>query len=505
MDGTPHQLAPLVLAFLAIAAVAVVASARPRTDADPPIAPHGIPFLGHLPIIAKGSRVFAKRLFEGINSDVVEASMLQKRVYLIKGPELCRRILTDVNINTRTVNEEGVKELGEFKAGFLFNNDIESWKRNRKKLIESVARPKFLKGLKSKIFTFLTPVLNQLDRICDAGGPILANKLFGSISLDIILDITFSVKPTATHDYLESLVNTTKNDENTMLKLVHDSFEAFDFFSVIPSLLFNYVPSYRAQAQKLRKPLNELTDFIRKKVASRYEKIQQHSYEMDIEDMTTALILNSKEWDLEKEVVLLRSVVGGGTDTSSNTMCFFTYELARNPKIAEEIFLEIEDAINSTDSGQLLDIDFSKLHLLEAALHETMRLHSVAQYLNRHLHHDIEVGGYQLKKNSMLLLLTQFNHEMEMQWHEAQKFIPERFLEPRQLGGPLNCGFAYITFGYGSRKCPGESLAMTEMKIVLANMCYRYQFALPDPETPLEIRETLVLECLDLPIIFKRR
>ncbi|KAF4463023.1 cytochrome P450 oxidoreductase, partial [Fusarium albosuccineum] len=66
-------------------------------------------------------------------------------------------------------------------------------------------------------------------------------------------------------------------------------------------------------------------------------------------------------------------------------------------------------------------------------------------------------------------------HRDESIYHEADKFIPERFLgdKGKELQSYL------ITFSAGARGCIGRNISYLEQAVLLASVVHRYEFALP--------------------------
>ncbi|KAI8829496.1 cytochrome P450 [Chytridium lagenaria] len=81
---------------------------------------------------------------------------------------------------------------------------------------------------------------------------------------------------------------------------------------------------------------------------------------------------------------------------------------------------------------------------------------------------------------------------------EPLKFDPERSF------GEEGRNFATTPFGLGPRKCPGQVLAMEEIKAVLANLCCRFRFKLSTPDQKLSARFVIVKQCGPLPLLVER-
>ncbi|KAJ3067920.1 hypothetical protein HDU98_008893 [Podochytrium sp. JEL0797] len=473
-----------------------------RTKGSPPVAANGFPIIGHLLAVMKGTRVFFPLAFEGKDCDIVEANVLGKIIYVVRGSAV-RSIFTNSQLNKRYADPEALKQVNLFAKGILFNAHLESWKYNRKLLIESLGRPRFIRTLAPKINEYMGPVYTLLDQLDESNTPLLANVLFGSISLDVIIDIVFSNKRQAAESYLSGLLDTHQPPDQ-ILTLIHGYFEAIMFFLTAPPIVYNYVPGAIGIAAKHRQTTHDLDALLMDMVQQKSVELESNtSLSNSDEDLASILCQSKSPTWLHDSLEVVKEAVIGGTDTSSNTMAFMVYELAKNPDIANQVCQEIEDVVGLSGA---LDVDaLDKLPLLEATIHETLRMHSPAQFVIRELTQDVVVGDVVLKKGEEVWVAIQMTQVSLAMWEDPLVFCPSRFLESKGLGGPLGQGFAHMPFGAGVRKCPGESLALMEMKLVMANLIRRYKFVLVDPSAPLMVKETTALGCLDLPVFLQRR
>ncbi|KAJ3066938.1 hypothetical protein HDU98_009828, partial [Podochytrium sp. JEL0797] len=471
--GPGHQTLLSTTAAVLVASLFYFSLKPSRPKGSPPLAPHAVPILGHLLVLFKGPAKFMPLLFDGMQSDVVEANVFGDRIYLTRGMECARKILTNSKLNYKYANPEGLKQLGIHESGILLNANVEIWKQNRKFLVESIGRAQFLRSLPPKINSSMARVCALLNQIDASKTPVLANHLFGSLSLDVIVDILFSVHHGATESYLTEVLEHKKGRPDKVLTSVHAMMAATMFFLTTPPLFFKHLPGVTQLAAKHRSAVANFDSAILELIQQATTTAQNNPSEF--KNLATILLQNE---DVGSQVVLdvLKEAVGGGTDTSSNTMAFFTFELATHPEIAEQVYQEIVSVVGSNGQdgllgdGYLESEDLSKLVLLEACIQETLRLHSVAQFTGRQLTQDVVVGEYLLKEGAEVWVAMQMNQTSPELWEDPLKFCPERFLEVKELGGPLGHGFAHLPFGAGIRKCPGEALALMEIKLVMANL-----------------------------------
>ncbi|KAJ3114845.1 Cytochrome P450 4d2 [Physocladia obscura] len=497
-----------VVLFTTLSAIAAITSfvifqSRKRTD-GPPVAAGAFPFIGHALEIAKGPLEFFKNFFADSAVDILEINIVGKRGYLVRGAENARKIFTSAQFNTRYSPKEASIELGEFHQGILLNTDIESWKYNRKMLVENIARPRFIRSLAPKINSYLINIYPLLDQLAETKTPILANVMFGSMSLDVIVDIVLTSNRHAAESYLQTCIDGKTRKTDFLLDTVKGVMEALSFFPRTSPLLYKFIPSYFRKAEELRKFIRDFdkctSDLLIARQQQQREANEEAASEIS-EDLATGLVLamNSAEnpMTFNNAVQILKAAISGGADTSSNTMSFLLYELARHPEISNEIHAEVAATIANSEDGEFNSENIGKLPFLEATILEITRLYSEAQALAREVKSDFVLGDSVLQKDSVVFVWIQGNQVSSEYWENPTVFNPKRFLVSKELGGPLGHGFAYAAFGHGVRKCPGETLALMEIKLIMANLCLRYDFELADPNKPLEIKPNLVLECGD--------
>ncbi|MEO8688868.1 MAG: cytochrome P450 [Solirubrobacteraceae bacterium] len=166
-----------------------------------------------------------------------------------------------------------------------------------------------------------------------------------------------------------------------------------------------------------------------------------------------------------------------GHDTTTATIAFFFYELARHPEIA--------DAIKG--NGALLD----------QALEETLRLYPPAWIGPRRAAEAFEFGGHRIAAGAPVNYSSWASHRLPDVWDAPHEFRPERF-SPEQRGR-IPKG-AYVPFGGGSRICLGMRFGQLEIKAIAAAVTERFSVELP-AGSQLRIRQTPTLgPCDGLPV-----
>ena len=147
--------------------------------------------------------------------------------------------------------------------------------------------------------------------------------------------------------------------------------------------------------------------------------------------------------------------------------------MAAQTRLREEITTSLGNELPS--AGDRL----RALPYLDGVIHESMRLKPVAPINGLEANEDFNAHGttvktgLALKKGDFIIALTRIMASREEDFPDAEAFRPERWL-PENRGEQVNQR-AFIPFGSGPRLCPGRSLALLEMKLVLVMILQRFE------------------------------
>lgn len=125
--------------------------------------------------------------------------------------------------------------------------------------------------------------------------------------------------------------------------------------------------------------------------------------------------------------------------------------------------------------------DLSDLHYLRMVVKETLRLHPPGPMIHRASREDCQVMGYNIPKGTAVTINAFAVGRDPAHWgQDAAEFRPERFEEMTVEYGWQGPKMEFIPFGAGRRQCPGALLATTTIELVLANLLYFFNWAVPD-------------------------
>lgn len=174
----------------------------------------------------------------------------------------------------------------------------------------------------------------------------------------------------------------------------------------------------------------------------------------------------------------------GGTDTTSSSIEWAVSELIRHPHTMKRLQKEVSEVAKG--KPMITEDDIEDMPYLKAVLKETLRLHIPLPLLVPHeAMDDVKVMGYDLKKGTQVMINGWAIGRDPSIWEDAEEFKPERFLN----NNVDFKGFHYelLPFGSGRRGCPGIQFAVSINELVLANLVYKYDFALPNGQKGEEI------------------
>ncbi|XP_076256786.1 cytochrome P450 4C1-like isoform X2 [Rhynchophorus ferrugineus] len=180
---------------------------------------------------------------------------------------------------------------------------------------------------------------------------------------------------------------------------------------------------------------------------------------------------DNKSYFTDEEIVdETITLMGAGSDTTSNTNAFALVLLGMHQDIQEKVLAEILEVVGP-ERNVCVD-DLPHLKFLERVIKETLRVFPVGPILARTLDGDINVGDHVLSKGGSICFGVLRLHRSEKYWPNALKFDPDRFLP--ENAAKIKPG-SYVPFSYGPRNCLGLRYAMMTMKVILATILRRYK------------------------------
>jgi cytochrome P450 len=163
----------------------------------------------------------------------------------------------------------------------------------------------------------------------------------------------------------------------------------------------------------------------------------------------------------------------GGHDTTSSTLSFLLYELARHPEVLERVLDEQRAVLGERDpaAAQLLD----GLPYLSMVIDETLRLYPPVWFGPRMSVRPFQFGGYRIPAGVHVIHSSWVSHRLPDVFASPDRFIPERFEPEARRALPPG---AYIPFGGGQRICIGKRFGQLVVKVVTSMLLRRFEVEL---------------------------
>lgn len=166
-----------------------------------------------------------------------------------------------------------------------------------------------------------------------------------------------------------------------------------------------------------------------------------------------------------------------GHDTTTSTVTFLFYELARNPEQ------------RSAD--------------LDLAIDETLRMYPPAWIGPRRSIEPFELHGVRVPGGVLVNYCSWASHHLPEVFADPFEFRPERFTREARAALPKG---AYVPFGGGSRTCIGMRFGLLEVKTIATEIMSRFSLELAEPQRRLSIRQMPTLSPRGgLPVVVAER
>jgi cytochrome P450 len=229
------------------------------------------------------------------------------------------------------------------------------------------------------------------------------------------------------------------------------------------------------RAKKNFKLLNDLIDSIIQ---------ERHASGEDKGDLLSTLLMAIDEegsgegmTDLQARKEAMTLFIAGH-ETTANALTWTLRLLAEHPAAAETLRAELDSALG----GRAPTVrDLPNLPYTEMVIKESMRLYPPAWSIPRLAVDDVTVGGWPIKRGSIILLCPYTAHRNPRYFPDPERFMPERFAGDFEQRIPR---YAYFPFGAGPRVCVGNGFAMMEARLILAAIVQAYRFDLVPGQDP---------------------
>ncbi|KAM4559963.1 sterol 26-hydroxylase, mitochondrial [Odontesthes bonariensis] len=225
------------------------------------------------------------------------------------------------------------------------------------------------------------------------------------------------------------------------------------------------------------------------------------------EGMYLTYLLASDKLSRAEVYISVTELMLGGVDTTSNTLSWALYLLARDRRAQECLHSEVNSVC--PDRREPTTDDLGRMPYLKAVIKETLRLYPVVHGNGRFIsENEVIVDNYWFPKKTQFHLCHYAASHDAAEFAQAEDFFPERWLRsetPSRHGGRATPGFyahhpySFIPFGVGVRACVGKRVAEMEMYFALSRLMQHYKVE-PEDGAPTVAPKTRTLLIPSTPI-----
>lgn len=256
-------------------------------------------------------------------------------------------------------------------------------------------------------------------------------------------------------------------------KIIRGGVDAMEVFSAVaaPGVwvvdtfpFLKYVPSWFpfAKFKKFAERGKKITD---EALDTPFYEVKRRVENGTADGSFTTVMLQTEKSDPETEDIIKWAATGiftGQFDTTTATVSWFTLAMAKYPEVQKKAQAEIDRVIGKDRLPEVGDRD--SLPYVWAIMQETFRWHPTITMMPHTAIQDDEYRGYFIPSGTTLMANIWGILHDEKLYHDADKFIPERFCDE---GAPDSLS---VAFGFGRRVCPGLVIAQTHIFVTMASM-----------------------------------
>lgn len=359
---------------------------------------------------------------------------------------------------------ETIREVFEdLNAMNVFAEEGDAW-RPLRRLVTRALTGRTLKAFFPTMRRVTDTLMQRWERAADEGRALDIREELFRFTVDITTTLTFGVD-----------TNLVGGEDSWLLDRIGNVFPLIGKRSVgvVPVWKVYKTRADRAieaGAEEVRDWVKELTDETRARQQELGDDFEPTNF---LEAMVVARDADGEPFDEDTIFGNALVILLAGEDTTANTLAWAINLLLDHPDEEEALRSHIADVLGDAPVPESLEVA-SALDHVENVANEALRLHGPAPNLGLAANEDVVVGNLKLKKDDFLVVLMRLAATDPDNVPDAPAFRPSRWKDPR-MAATLQRSGTFVPFGSGPRICPGRSLALLEMRMLLAMLYQNFE------------------------------
>ncbi|EQC37225.1 hypothetical protein SDRG_05450 [Saprolegnia diclina VS20] len=168
---------------------------------------------------------------------------------------------------------------------------------------------------------------------------------------------------------------------------------------------------------------------------------------------------------------MMMTMMLAGRETVGSGLAWVIYTVSKHPIVEARLVSELQ-------AGEISYAGVGCMSYLDAVVRETLRLFPPVPYeLKSAITDDVWPDGTFVPAGTNVEFSPFAMGRNETRWPQATTFSPERWLNDT----PRPSAFEYPVFNAGPRSCVGQTVALLQLKVVVASLYQRFTFDLISP------------------------
>ena len=370
----------------------------------------------------------------------------------------------------------------------VFFADGPEWYKHRTVLSKRMLRPKQVADYASSFNEIITDFIHRLRTVREPDGSENANEVFGidnelfKWSFESVAEMLFDKR----FGCLEPQVN---KEAQIFIKAVGDFLRSAVGVGFLPVWFYKI---YETQQFKMFfNNFDIMYEYAQLFIERRISELNAEPRDLSKPDDEKAgffeFLLSSGKLSKDDLLASVIDVLFAGVDTTSNTMQWVLYMMAKHPVKQEILRREVLSVLGNETIATPTAL--AQMPYLKAWVRETLRLYPVLSVLFRVLPTDITLSGYRIPASTQVNTLAYFMCRDESIFKEAEEFKPERWIRDKEQSNQFIDAkevFSSIPFGFGTRMCLGRRIAELELHLLLTRIVQQFEIRYPPDAEAVE-------------------
>ncbi|KAF7074778.1 hypothetical protein CFC21_079600 [Triticum aestivum] len=442
-----------------------------------PPSPPAVPFFGHLHLVEKPLHAALCRLGARLGP-VFSLRLGARNAVVVSSPACARECFTDHDVAFANRPQFPSQMLVSYGGTSLVSSSYgPHWRNLRRVAAVRLLSAHRVTGMSGVIAAEVRAMARRLCRAAaaspggDGAARVELKRSLFELSLSVLMETIARTKGTRS-----------EADGDTDMSL-----EAQEFKQVVDEIIpligaanvWDYLPVMRwfdvsGVRSRILATVSRRDAFLHRLIDAERRRMEEGGDDGEKKSMIAVLLtLQKTEPELYTDqmiIALCANMFVAGTETTSSTIEWAMSLLLNHPAALKKAQAEMDASIGT--SRMVTADDVPRLSYLQCIINETLRLYPAAPLLLPHESSaDCKVGGYDVPSGTMLIVNAYAIHRDPAVWEDPTAFRPERFEDGK------GDGLLLMPFGMGRRRCPGETLALQTVGVVLGTLvqCFDWE------------------------------